>query len=82
MKSSKASSTVPAKGQPQKGEPQENASGKLKLNTMADLALLRLQNAAESARKHGVAHIDESGVIDESGAIGWIVRFAPLSTQG
>jgi hypothetical protein len=49
---------------------------------MADLALLRLQNAAESARKHGVAHIDESGVIDESGAIGWIVRFAPLSTQG
>lgn len=66
----------------QKGEPLENASGKLRLNTMADLALLRLQNAAESARKQGVAQIDESEVIDESGAIGWVVRFTPLSVQG
>lgn len=49
---------------------------------MADLALLRLQNAAESARKQGVAQIDESEVIDESGAIGWVVRFTPLSVQG
>lgn len=43
---------------------------------MADLALLRLQNAAEAARKAGVAEIDESGVN------GWIVQFTPLQNQG
>lgn len=43
---------------------------------MADLALLRLQNAAEAARKAGVAEIDESG------ANGWIVQFTPLKFEG
>lgn len=76
MQSSKNSLSDPEKERPPKPEKQASSSGRLKLNTMADLALLRLQNAAEAARKIGVAEIDESG------ANGWIVQFTPLTEQG
>lgn len=75
MKSSKQSSSAPAKGQrEQQGKP-ENDSGRFRLNSLADVARLRLENAANAAAKLGVASI-------ETGADGTlIVQFTPLKGE-
>lgn len=76
MKSSKSYLPDPEKGQQEQPETPEKRSGRIRLNNAGDLALLRLQNAAEGAEKAGVATISPQ----DSGA--WIVRFTPLTEQG
>lgn len=76
MRSSKSSSPDPEKGQQEKPGKPEKPSGRIQLNNAGDLALLRLQNAAEGAQKAGVATI----VYLPTGT--WNVQFTPLTEQG
>lgn len=76
MKSSKQFSNAPEKAQQEPPEKPDKPSGRIRLNSLGDLALLRLQNAAENARKVGVATVTEH----PDGA--WSVQFTPLQEQG
>ena len=71
MKSSKRSLSAQEKGQPAKVEKQAKEFAQPKLNSMADLATLRLQKAVENAEQNGIAKV-------QRGEKGWIVEFTPL----